>query len=219
MRVKPKTARQAFTLLEVIIAISVFSLIMIGVIACWKCVIQGTETGRKAAANAQYARVAINSVETALATAEMCENTNFYYCDFDNNGDFTYFTLVSHLPPSFPFSGYFSDFAAVRRVTLQVRPEPDGEKSLVLTQTPVLEGGDEERDPYPIVLAREVTFFRLDFWSTKEQDYLPNWDAVGQLPPRVRVMLGVGHMANDRSAPFEVVTRVVDIPATAHPIQ
>ena len=68
---KINRAYRAFTLIEVVLAMTIFSLIMISVIACWKAVISGKITAENAAAAAQRARIGMKTVEEALASAEI----------------------------------------------------------------------------------------------------------------------------------------------------
>ncbi|HEY5083235.1 MAG TPA: hypothetical protein VII48_01840, partial [Rhizomicrobium sp.] len=70
----------AFTLIELMLAMGLFTLIMISVIACWKCIVGGTQVAENAAAACQRARIGMKTIETALSVAEMSRaNMRYYY--------------------------------------------------------------------------------------------------------------------------------------------
>ena len=71
MKLPPPNRARAFTLLEIIVAVAVFTAIMVGVMACWKCIVRGTQTAQEAAAAAQRARISMKAIEDALNNAEI----------------------------------------------------------------------------------------------------------------------------------------------------
>jgi hypothetical protein len=203
-----------FTLVEVMVSIAVFMLIMGSIIACWKCILSGQAAAETAAAAAQRARIGIKTVETALATAEISRNNIQYYAFLtDTSGKFASLSLAARLPADFPGSGLFGD-NVMRRVTFDVEGV-DGTNNLVMNQSPLLEALDEKNTPYPITLARDVSQFMLEFWSKQEGDWVTSFDPTNDFPPMIRITLGVGRVANS-DAPFDLITRVVAIPAVPH---
>ncbi len=212
----PVAGCKAFTLLEVLVAISLFALIMIGVISCWEAIIKGTEAGRKAAAAAQRARVSIKAIEVALTTAEISSSNIEYYAFMaDTSSKFATLSVAARLPAAFPGSGLFGD-NVMRRVTFDVEKGPDNLDDLVMNQSPLLMMTSDDYPPYPITLARDVSSFNLEFWSPTENDFLTEFLATNQFPPMIRVTIGVGHSATDPSIPYELVTRVISMPVLAH---
>jgi hypothetical protein len=85
-----------------------------------------------------------------------------------------------------------------------------------MNQSPLLEALNDQNTPYPIVLARDVSIFMLEFWSVQDGEWAVSWDATNQLPPLVRVTLGVGHPANNANVPYDVIVRTIAIPSQAH---
>lgn len=206
----------AFTLLEVLISISVFTLIMISVMGCWRCIINGKLAGEAAAAAAQRARIGIKTVEEALTCSEL-STMNIEYFAFlsDTSEKFASLSLAARLPSDFLGSGYFGD-QVMRRVDFEVKTGGDGESDLVMTQTQLLAAPDQNNAPYSITLARDVTVFMLEFWSKEDADWVVSWDQTNQLPPAVRVTLGVGHSADHPDVPYDLIIRTVTIPAVSH---
>jgi prepilin-type N-terminal cleavage/methylation domain-containing protein len=213
---KTNRAHQAFTLIEVMLSIMLFSLIMIGMFACWRAVVSGKMTAEAAAAAAQRARVGIRTVEVALTCAEIsARNIQYYSFENDTSGKFATLSLAARLPASFPGSGLFGD-SVMRRVSFDVEAGPDGTNNLMMNQWPLLEALDQNNTPYPIVLARDVNVFMLEFWSPQDNDWVVSFDPTNQFPPLVRVTLGVGHSADHPDSPYDVIVRTVAIASVAH---
>ncbi len=206
---------QAFTLIEVVLAMTIFSLIMVSIIQVWRAVISGKMTAEAAAAAAQRARIGMKTVEQALASAEIStRNLQYYSFINDTSGKFASLSLAARLPASFPGSGLFGD-NVMRRVSFEV-VNTNNENDLIMNQWPLLEALDDQNTPYPITLARDVTVFMLEFWSPPDNDFVVSYEATNKFPPLIRVTLGVGHSADHPDAPFDVIVRTVAMPSTAH---
>jgi prepilin-type N-terminal cleavage/methylation domain-containing protein len=208
--------RRAFTLLEILVAMSIFTLVMVSIFQCWKLIVSGTQIGEQAAASAQRARTGILTIQEALQTAQMSLGSLDYYTfEADTSGKFAALAFTARLPDSFPGSSLFGD-SSTRRVTFQVERGEDNKNNLVMTQWPLLVAITKEATPYPIVLARDVSVFNVEFWSDKEKDWVTEFVETNQLPKLMRVALGVGYSARDMNRPQQLVTRVVAPAATVH---
>jgi prepilin-type N-terminal cleavage/methylation domain-containing protein len=217
MPVKPSSQRNdsGFTLVEIMISISIFMLVMGSVIACWRCIINGKVIAENAAAAAQRARIGIKTVENALTTAEISSiNIQYYAFLTDTTGKFAYLSVAAHPPGDFPGSGLFGD-NVMRRVTFNVE-SVGGVNNLVMNQSPLLEALDDQNTPYPLTLARDVSIFMLEFWSDKDNDWETSLDTTNAFPPMIRVTLGVGHPAGRSDEPYDVMVRTIRMPALAH---
>ncbi|HEX4122287.1 MAG TPA: prepilin-type N-terminal cleavage/methylation domain-containing protein [Verrucomicrobiae bacterium] len=213
---RAKRAHLAFTLVEVMLSIMIFSLIMVGIFACWRAVVSGKITAEAAAAAAQRARIGIRTVEVALTCAEISrQNIQYYSFENDTSGKFATLSLAARLPASFPGSGLFGD-NVTRRVSFDVEADANGTNNLVMNQWPLLEALDQNNTPYPIVLARDVNMFMLEFWSPQDDDWVVSFDPTNAFPPMVRVTLGVGHSADHPDSPYDVIVRTVAIPSVPH---
>ena len=67
----PPHGPRAFTLMEIMVAVTLFMMVMISIMACWKVIIRGTQTGETAAAMAQRARTSMRAVEDSLNNLEI----------------------------------------------------------------------------------------------------------------------------------------------------
>ena len=200
--------------MEVMVAIAMFMMIMGSIMACWKVVINGTETAQRAAAMAQRSRISMKTIEDALNNMEVSkENARFFSFVADTSEPkYASLSLSARLPRSFLGSDYFGDHV-MRRVNFNVVKDQAGLLNLVMTQFPVLEVPTDRFPPKSIVLARDVNAFVLEFWSLKENDWVADFTVTNEVPAMIRITLGTGHAANDPSTPFEVIERVV-VPAT-----
>src|SRR5262245_45511175 len=89
----------AFTLLEVMIAITIFAMVLIAIYSSWSAILRGSQAGLKAAAEAQRTRVALRAFEESLGATELfLENIRYYAFMADTSGDFAAISFVSHLP-------------------------------------------------------------------------------------------------------------------------
>ena len=201
------TARRShslgFTLLEVMLAIGIFAFVMVAIYACWSSIMRGTRIGLAAAAEVQRTRVAIRSLEEALAGAVMYTDNPIYYGFYaDTTGDYAYISFVARLPESFPGSGLFPG-QSMRRVTFRV----DESKNLLLSQSTLL---DVSEQPYTITLAPKAAVFALEFYNPRMNEWIPEWIATNALPSLVRVAMDFGDKKRDA-----VTVRSIPLTASA----
>jgi hypothetical protein len=126
----------------------------------------------------------------------------------DTSSKFTTVSLAARLPLDFPGSGLFGD-NVMRRVSFDVEKDADGKMNLIMNQSPLLAVLDSQNTPYPIVLARDVNIFTLEFWDQQQSEWGVDWLLTNQLPPMVRVTLGCGHSADNPDVPYNLVCRTV----------
>ncbi len=210
--------KRAFTLLEIMVAMTIFAVVMIAIYSSWMAIVRGTESGKKAAQAAQRSRMAMQTIEDALLTTQLYMENIQYYSFVTDTSDpkFAYLSLTAHLPATFPGSGLYGD-ETVRRVTFSVEPDEDGTKKLVMTQNPFLLVTNSDTTAYPIILARDVSLFVLEFWDAQLNGWTDELLTTNQLPKMVRVSLGIGQAPTSSSQPSEITSRVIALPSVAVP--
>jgi type II secretion system protein J len=192
--------RAAFTLLEIMIAMTIFTLIMVAIYSTWSAILKGSRIGMKAAAEVQRTRIAMRALEESLASAVMyVDNAKYYHFSTDTSGDNAYITFVARLPMSFPGSGLFHD-QDLRRVTFYV-----DKGNLMLAQSPILEATKKIGQPYTIAIAPNVALFDMEFYDGVANKWFAEWISTNQLPRMVRVALSFGEK-NDLSRRPENMT-------------
>jgi prepilin-type N-terminal cleavage/methylation domain-containing protein len=209
----------AFTLLEIMLAMVIFSLVMAAIYSSWTLILRATKVGEEAAAQAQRRRVAVRTIESALMCVQSYQASQQYYTFIVQNGDEPLLSFTARLPDDFPRNGRFGDFNQ-RRVTFTVEPGPDRERDLVLRQNPMLMDMDKDEQEHPLVLARNVKEFATECWDPGQKDWSDKWDNTNQIPTLVRFTLVLGGNTLNNfgdTSPTLSVTRVVAIPSVMVP--
>jgi prepilin-type N-terminal cleavage/methylation domain-containing protein len=202
---KANRTGRGFTIIEIMIAMMIFGMIVAAIFASWSALVHGSAAGNRAAATAQRSRVALRTIEDALGSARSFAADVQYYTFDAENGSEAYLSFVSYLPPSYPRSGRWPDFS-VRRVTFSVESGDNYSKRLVLRQAPVLKDLDEDEQNYPVVLARDVKKFEMEFWDKQKGDWLDEWTQTNQMPQMVKFTMQLGGDPNE-------ITRIVALPS------
>jgi len=207
--------RSAFTLVEIMVAIAIFSLVLAAIYSSWTAILRASKTGLDAAASAQRARVTIRVLEDSLGSAQSFAANLPYYFFAAENGNEATLSFVSRLSKSFPRSGKFGDLD-VRRVTFSVESAPDGGHQLVLRQNPLVMELDQDEKEHPVVLAKNVKGLEMQFWATDRNppDWVDEWkeQKTNQLPALVMITLRLADNPHS-SRITEEITRIISLPA------
>lgn len=201
----------AFTLVEILIAIGIFSMVLAAIYSTWTAILRSSKVGLGVAAAVQRARIASRTIEETLGSVQSFAANRNYYAFVSENGSQAMLSFVSRLSPSFPRSGKFAGLD-VRRVTFSLEQGRDGSRQLVLRQTPLLMETDKDEVNYPLVIAKNVKEFKSEFWDTRLQDWIDEWKQTNQIPTLVRVTLKLGDSAYSTQV-GQQVTRIVSLPS------
>lgn len=198
------------------VAIAIFSLVLAAIYSSWTAILRASKTGLDAAASAQRARITVRVLEDSLGSAQSFALNLPDYAFLAQNGDDASLSFVARLSQSFPRSGKFGDLD-VRRVTFAVEAAPDGGRQLVLRQNPLVMELDADEQQYPIVLAKNVKAFEMQFWNKdlNPPDWVDEWkeQKTNQLPAMVMITLKLAD--NPQSSQItEEITRIINLPAT-----
>lgn len=204
---------RAFTLLEIMIAISIFALVLTAIYSSWTAILRARKVAGDAAASVQRARISIRILEDSLGSVELFVRNANYYSFVGENGSEASLSFVARLAKSFPRSGKFGDLD-VRRLTFTVEKAGDNSRQLVLRQNPVLMDLDIDEKEHPLVLAKNVQDFQLQFWDLRLNDWTDEWTQTNQIPKLVMVTLKLSDSPYSAQV-HEEVTRIVSIPAMA----
>lgn len=204
---------RAFTLLEIMVALSLFTLVLVAIFSTWSAIIKGSEGAKRVAAEAQRRRIAMSTVQEALLGAMMFQqNAKYYGFVADSDGNYSSLDFVSRLPSTF-LRGTKFGIMTTRRVNFTVQTAPDGKQQLVLRQTPILLDPDKDEMQNPVVLARDVNKFVLEYWDPQKGDFATDWQDTNQLPQLVRITLAIGKVDQFSSEPQDVMYSTVALPA------
>ena len=210
MNLHPKR-HHGFTLLEMLIAISILTLIVAAIYSSWTAILRASKSAQDATASVQRARIVIRVLEDSLGSTHAFAQNIAYYSFVAENGGEASLSFVARLAKSFPRSGKFGDFD-VRRLTFSLQPGSMGNKQLVLRQTPLLLDTDDDEKEHPLVLAENVREFKAEFWDTRQGDWVDEWKQTNQLPKLVKITLKLADNAKSMT-PREPITRIVSLPS------
>ena len=214
-----RTARGGgFTLIEIIMALAIFSLVVMAIYASWTLIIRSAKIGLAATAQVQRERMAMHCIEEAFTSARSFAVDLPHYGFVAENGSEASLSFVARLPNSFPRSGKFGDFD-VRRVTFSVESGAEKGRQLVLRQNPILMDLDQDEVDHPLVLAKNVDSMTVQFWDPQKADWLDEWTQTNNLPVMVKVTLAFVPPGQQPSfsQTKEEVTRVIALPAKMVP--
>ena len=212
-RSSARASASGFTLLEMLVAISIFSLVLVAIYSSWTAILRSTKSGLRAAATVQRSRIVVRVLEDALGSAQSFAQNNSYYGFAGESGREGSLSFVARLAKSFPRSGKFGDLD-VRRLFFSVESVPGGGRALVLRQCPLLLDLDIDEKSHPLVLAKNVREFQVQFWDQRQQDWVDEWKQTNSLPRGVMVTLRLADTEMTQSAQEEI-TRIIQIPATS----
>lgn len=212
MRIRISKRGQGFTLIEIMFALAMFGMIVAVIYSSWAVIVRGSKTGLEAAAAVQRSRMAMRTLENALTCTCSYAGDIEYYAFLAENGDDASLSFVAHLPDSFPRGGKFGGYNT-RRVTFSLEPGADSGKRFVLRQSPVLMDLDQDEKEYPVVLARNVKEFSMEFWDKTAKEWVDEWTQTNQLPLLVKVTMQFGGK-DPYGPPRDEVTRIISLPSS-----
>ena len=218
----------AFTLVEIMVAMIIFSMVIASIYSTWALVMRASEVGQNAAAQAQRQRVVLRAIGDALMGVESFQASQKYYWFKLENGGTPFLSFVARLPDSYARNGKFVGAAggrdaSSRRVTFSLAEGANGEKDLILRQSPILMDTDQDEEKYPLVLARGVKEFTIEWWGTNNLDHAEwskDWDdnQTNSIPQMLRVHLVLGAKATGGSSATEfAATRIYTVPSQMMP--
>ncbi len=212
--------RRAFTLIEIMVALAIFSMVLAAIYSVWATIMRSTQVAQGVAAQAQRQRIALRTLEDSLMAIESFQASPRYYSFLMDDSDTPSLSFTARVPEIFPRNGKFMnpntglDFN-LRRLTYSLEDGEDGQKNLVLRQNPVLMDLDADEQQFPLVLARNVRKFSIECWDTNKLEWAKEWDDTNSIPTLLRVTLVFGGRTAD-AADFPVA-RVYSLPSQMMP--
>lgn len=211
----------AFTLIEVLLALGLLTMALGTVYASWMSVVKASKVGLAAAVTAQRERMAVRIVAEAVMGFQTNQANGWYYTLTNEStfGGGEIHSWVAKLPASFPRSGKFRSIAGgqfgfdMRRVTFSLEAGPDRQKQLVLRQNPILMELDADEQVHPVVLARDVKFFRVGPWDADKNEFIDETMPSGAMKTNRLwgIQLQVNYQGTHELRAGETITRWVNL--------
>jgi type II secretion system protein J len=182
--------RQAFTMIEILVAFAIFGMVIMAIYATWTLIIKSAKIGQEAAAQLQRERVAVRTIKEALGCVMsfQADQANYaFLAENDNNG---YLSFVARLPEMFPRSSRIAfDGFDVRRVSFSVEQGNNYERQLVLRQAPLLKDMNADEKDFPFVVAKGVNKMEFEFYDLRKNDWVTEWTRTNELPRMIKFKL------------------------------
>jgi prepilin-type N-terminal cleavage/methylation domain-containing protein len=219
----PRTYRRAFTLVEIMVALAVFTMVIGAVYSAWMLLVRSTQASQDVASQAQRQRITLRTIEDALMAVQSFQASPQYYSFVLENSDTASLSFTAKVPEVFPRNGKFDDPVSgrkfnLRRLNFSVQAGENGAKNLVLRQNPILMDLDEDEQQYPLVLARNIHKFTVECWNTNKLEWMDEWENTNAIPTLLRVNLVLGSTtSSDPNAPEFAVARMFCLPSQMMP--
>ena len=217
----PCSSRRAFTLIEIMVALVIFSMVIAAVYATWMIIMRATTVAQDVAAQAQRERITLRTLEDSLMAIQSFQASPQYYSFVAEGGDKPQLSFTARVPDIFPRNGKFFDPLtgrdfSLRRLTYSLEPGPGEQNNLVLRQHPVLMDLDSDEQQYPLVLAKNVRKFIVECWDTNQLEWTKDWLDTNAIPRLLRVQLVLGGNTS-ADAPDVSVSRLLSLPSEMMP--
>lgn len=206
-----KTTRSAFTLLEIMLAVTILGLLVIAVSSTWSAGLRGWKRSSGLSETFQRQRVLLESLsELAQSTVYFTDRRKLYAIRAERDpllGDSISFVTTSDalLPPGEAI------VAGMRRVTIGLERDADGQPCLMIRNTPALQEEDRTAPKTGHVLARGVTGFAVRFRDLQAETWKDQWAETDAMPAGLEFSLTFAPL--DERSTAVTVTRTVDLPS------
>ena len=198
-----------FTLLEVMLAVTILAIVVTAVYGIWSVSLQAWRRGEDAAATFQRQRIVLESLNELTKSAVYFDSNPSVYRLYgrhdETEGDLISFVTASDalLPPS------EMAIAGMRRVTVWLAKDQLDRPVLAIANAPALEIDDAP----PLtshVLSTDVSGFSVRYWQASMSEWRDDWQEEDTIPDAIEFTVTFGG-AGDRNPPI-AMTRAVEFP-------
>jgi prepilin-type N-terminal cleavage/methylation domain-containing protein len=205
-----RSQSRGFTLLEVMLAVTILALISTAVYATWSAGLNGWKRSASVTETLQRERVVMEMLAELTQSLVYFTSKDSLY-DIDGNrhpgtGDSISFVTASNL--LLPVSEQVA--SGMRRITISLGRDARGRPFLGIANAPALEA-DETPEPVLRVLSADVCGFAVRYRDPQNGTWTDQWGGdTESVPAAIEYTVAFG--ANDGRTPPIVVTRAVDLP-------
>jgi type II secretion system protein J len=205
-------ARQtiAFTLLEIMLAITMLALVATAVYSTWSAGLAGWKRSATVTDELQRERIVMETLAELTQSAVFFSSKDSLYeiegTREPQTGDSISFVTGSDLllPQTEVAIG------GMRRVTISLARDTWGRSFLGISNTPALQV-EQAPDPVIHILSMEVCGFGVRYRDPRSMSWTDKWEEGNLIPSAVEYTVAFG--ANDGRTPPVIVTRTVELPA------
>jgi len=208
---------RAFTLLEVLLAVTMLGLVIGAVTATWQAGLNGWRRTAGVSDSLQRERIVMGTLENLTTSIVYARSDDALYdINFAHDpqtGDSVSFVTGSDLLlPQVEASA-----AGLRRVTIALQHDGRNRSFLGIANSAALEPADNAPGLVWHALSADVCGFAVRFRDPRDGSMVDKWDESNLLPAAIEYTIGFG--ANDGRTPPVVVTRTIELPIAAYALQ
>jgi prepilin-type N-terminal cleavage/methylation domain-containing protein len=217
---KSNKMRSGFTLVEVILAVTILSLVITSVYATWSATLMAWRRGSDASEVFQRQRVVMDTLsELAQSVVYFAASPDLYAVTGTSKpgfGDSVSFVTASDvaLPPSEAIA------AGMRRVTISMEQDEYGRKYLAILNAPAVSANQSNNTTTVTdttlqahVLSMDVSGFYVRYLDPRDGTWYDKWEEGSLIPSAMEFTVVFGEQGG--RFPPVVVTRGVDLPVAA----
>lgn len=211
---KTSKTRSGFTLVEVLLAVTILGLVMTAVYSTWSAVLTAWRRGSDASEVYQRQRIVIDTLtELAQSVVYFSASPSLYAVEGVSKpgwGDSVSFVTASDvaLPPSEAIA------AGMRRVTISLEQDEYGRKYLAIVNAPAVSASNTttvaDTTLQAHVLSMDVSGFSVRYLNPRDSTWYDKWEDTELIPSAMEFTVAFGQQS-DRLPPV-VVTRAIDLP-------
>ena len=217
-RLAPHASRSGFTLLELLVAMTIMVISMSIAFQAFSGTIRGWKRGMEVMEGIKHGDFAINQLAGTLNSTIFFDSPRKTYAftiEKKTNGGLPADTL-SFVTSSGAFMPHNSPFtSSPHRIKLFIEDD-EGAPALFVTAMPAVpnsEDEEEEFDAEPFLVSREVQGLEILIWDMENEDWTEEWEPENSVPERIMITVFVGS-DNSKEEPIEF-NRVIEIPVAA----
>ena len=206
-----------FTLLEVILAVTILGLVISAITATWHAGLSGWKRSSSISDSFQRERIVMGTLEALTKSIIYAPSQDALYdINFEHDqqaGDSVSFVTGSDilLPPAESIA------AGLRRVTIALQRDSRHRPFLGIANAPALAPSEDAPESVWHVLSADVCGFGVRFRDPRDGSMVDKWDESNLVPSAIEYTIGFG--ANDGRTPPVVVTRTVELPIAPYALQ
>jgi prepilin-type N-terminal cleavage/methylation domain-containing protein len=207
----PSSKRGGFTLVEILAAVAILSLVLVGVYGLWSGSLRGWRRGGEATEVFQRQRVVMEALaELVQSTVYFATSPNLYEIIGVKNpglGDSVSFVTASDafLPPS------EGTDLGMRRVTISLEQDEYRRTYLAIVNQPALGvTGDSKQELQAHVVSMDVSGFFVRYLDPRDGGWYDKWEDANIIPAAMEFTVVFGQPGDQ--IPPVTVTRAIDLP-------
>jgi type II secretion system protein J len=203
----------AFTLLEIMLAITILAMVATAVYSTWSAGLAGWKRSATVTDELQRERIVMETLADLTQSAVFFSSKDSLYAIQGTKdphlGDTISFVTGSDvlLPQT------EEAISGMRRVTISLARDSWGRSFLGISNTPALEI-EQAPDPLIHILSMEVCGFGVRYRDPRSLSWVDTWEEANLIPSAIEYTVAFG--ANDGRTPPVVVTRTIELPAARY---